>query len=59
MSTMIKKLCLSCGRFCWHNPTKDAKESRCTFCGTPVNTGPKREINEETRRKQIMKPIKG
>lgn len=55
---MIKKWCASCHREAWHNPSgkKDGRP-RCTFCGDPVPTGPKREANEELRRKQSAKPV--
>jgi len=52
---MLKKLCNTCGRTCWHNPTKAG--SRCTFCGYPANTGPKREQNETMIRRQATQPL--
>ncbi len=46
---MIKKLCMRCGKFCWHNPKANKDEHRCTYCGHPVggNSGTgKREYLE-------------
>lgn len=57
---MKKQFCLSCGRTKWHNQTTPKYSGwRCTFCGTPVPTGPKREQGEARRNKAIARPIKG
>lgn len=52
--TMVRKLCTACGKTCWHNPLKDGG-LRCTYCGTPPGTGPKRERNETIINRQIAK----
>ena len=54
---MIKKFCTSCGQDTWHNPqgAKAKGSFRCTYCGSPVSTGPKRETNEALRVKQVKK----
>lgn len=59
---MIKQRCSDCGKVCWHNslPKKEGKAGaisgyRCTYCGSPLGTGPKRERNSDLNRKQIAK----
>lgn len=56
---MIRKWCSSCFRVTLHNPMQKAGEYRCTFCGHPVGTGPKREANEALRKAQASKPKDG
>lgn len=58
---MIRKGCVECGKTGWHNPTqKDKQEGhRCTFCGFPLGTGPKRDKNAATHAAQVAKARKG
>lgn len=52
---MMKKKCLECGKDAWHNTTGSGKEvgTRCTYCGFPLGTGPKRERNAATHARQV------
>ncbi len=54
----IKK-CLTCGKTCWHNSLgKKAAEAqgwRCTFCGYPLGTGPKKDKMESIHQHQLRK----
>lgn len=57
--SMIKKVCNTCGRNCWHN-AKGKKDGghRCTFCGSPVTAGsPHFEHNNFIMKKQMSKRI--
>lgn len=51
----IIKYCSACFKTCLHNPMGKAGEFRCTYCGTPVTSTPKREQQEAIRQKQIAK----
>ncbi len=55
-----KQHCSACGKFCWHNPygNKDKKGFRCTFCGNPVGTGPKRDRTLPVHEAQVAKARK-
>lgn len=56
---MIKKRCNECGVVCWHNPLKATKDgnsgSRCTHCGAPLGTGPKKDRMVAINARQIAK----
>lgn len=48
MPEMIRKHCNECGQTCLHNALGKAKEGntqdyRCTGCGFPLGTGPKKD----------------
>lgn len=59
---MKQKACAVCGKTCWHNSmaNKPGEEPgwRCTYCGYPLGTGPKRERNEPIHEKQLSKARK-
>lgn len=57
---MLHKKCSECGKDAWHNPTRKDKETgyRCTYCGFPLGTGPKRDRNMDTLARQVAKARK-
>lgn len=54
---MTKKTCGECGKLAWHNPTQKGSEKglRCTYCGYPLGTGPKRDKNSALHAAQVAK----
>lgn len=57
-TTKVMK-CTECGTTCVHNRMPGKKDTagnwRCTFCGHPLGTGPKRDRNMNTHLKQVEK----
>lgn len=60
---MIKKLCNECGKVVWHNTGTKSKESqgvvRCTYCGFPLGTGPKKDKMTAIHLQQVAKARAG
>lgn len=57
---MIRKRCSECGITCWHNkmPAKSGSAYRCTYCGFPLGTGPKKDRMVALHTRQVRKASK-
>lgn len=58
-ANMIRKRCGECGTTCFHNPLIEKGKFnggyRCTYCGYPLGTGPKRDKTSMRHLQQVAK----